>query len=93
MAYILLGQRISAGGAGASGIDRLAAAMLVASSAALPIGVRAALPAFSDPVLLLAAVGVGVSSSVIPQRMRPARDGAAAARNLRPAALAAAGHL
>lgn len=66
MAYILLGHRISAGGAGASGIDRLAAAMLVASLAALPIGIQAALPAFADPVLLLAAIGVCVSSSVIP---------------------------
>lgn len=63
--YILLGHRI-ASGTGASGIDRLAAAMLVASGAALPIGIRAALPALHDPVLLGAAVGVGVSSSVIP---------------------------
>ncbi len=66
MAYILLGHRISAGGAGASGVDRLACAMLVAAVAALPFGLRAALPAFSDPLLLAAAVGVGVSSSVIP---------------------------
>ncbi len=64
--YILLGHRIASGGGGRSGIDRLAAAMLVASVAALPIGIRAALPALGDPVLLAAAVGVGVSSSVIP---------------------------
>ncbi len=65
--YILLGHRIaSSGGGGGSGIDRLAAAMLVASVAALPIGIRTALPAFGDPLLLLAAIGVGVSSSVIP---------------------------
>jgi inner membrane transporter RhtA len=38
--------------------------MLIA--AAFPAGIRAALPAFSDPMLLAAAIGVGVSSSVIP---------------------------
>jgi inner membrane transporter RhtA len=40
--------------------------MLVASVVALPFGLRTALPVFSDPMLLAAAVGVGVSSSVIP---------------------------
>ncbi len=66
MGYLLLGHRISAGGAGVSGVDRLACAMLVATVAALPFGLRDALPAFSDPTLLAAAIGVGVSSSVIP---------------------------
>lgn len=64
--YILLGHRIASACGGAAGIDRLAAAMLVASVAALPIGIGAALPAFSNPMLLAAAAGVGVSSSVIP---------------------------
>lgn len=64
--YIVLGHRISAGGAGFSGIDRLSAAMAAATVAALPFGFRAALPAFTDPVLLAAAFGVGISSSVIP---------------------------
>jgi inner membrane transporter RhtA len=64
--YILLGHRISGGGVGVSGIDRLACAMQVAAVAALPFGVRAALPAFSAPMLMAAAIGVGVSSSVIP---------------------------
>jgi len=64
--YILLGHRIASSGGGTSGIDRLGTAMLVASVAALPVGFRAALPAFNDPVLLAAAIGVGVSSSVIP---------------------------
>jgi inner membrane transporter RhtA len=63
MLYIVMGHRISAGSAG---VDRLAAAMLVATVAAMPIGLRAAIPAFSDPNLLAAAVGVGISSSVIP---------------------------
>jgi len=66
MAYIVLGHRVSAGGAGASGVDRLALAMLVATIAALPFGLNDALPAFLKPPLLAAAVGVGVSSSVIP---------------------------
>jgi inner membrane transporter RhtA len=65
-AYIVLGHRISAGGAGVSGVDRLGCAMLVATIAALPFGLRAALPALTDPLLLAASFGVGVSSSVIP---------------------------
>ena len=65
--YILLGHRIaSSGGGDTASMDRLGAAMLVAAAAALPIGIRTALPAFGDPLLLAAAVGVGVSSSVIP---------------------------
>jgi inner membrane transporter RhtA len=66
MIYILLGHRIAIGREGASGVDRLAAAMLIATAVAVPTGLRAALPAFTDPVLLAAAVGVGVSSSVVP---------------------------
>lgn len=60
--YIILGHRIS----GEGGLDRLGAAMMVAAVAALPVGVREAVPAFSDATLLAAAIGVGVSSSVIP---------------------------
>lgn len=63
--YVILGHRIAADGGGA-GIDRLAAAMLVAMILVLPIGIRAALPAFSHPLLLAAAAGVGICSSVIP---------------------------
>jgi inner membrane transporter RhtA len=63
--YIVLGHRIAAG-RGVSGIDRLGAAMSVAAAAALPIGIADAAPAFLDPVLLAAAIGVGISSSVIP---------------------------
>lgn len=65
MLYILLGHRIATS-SGTSGIDRLAAAMLIATVAAIPIGLRDAMPAFSDPLLLGAGIGVGVSSSVIP---------------------------
>ena len=66
MLYILLGHRIAANAPDVSGIDRLALAMLVATLAALPVGLRQALPAFTDAPLMAAAVGVGVSSSVIP---------------------------
>jgi inner membrane transporter RhtA len=63
--YIVIGHAISRAG-GASGIDRLGAAMLVALIVAMPIGVADVLPALSRPTLILAGIGVGVSSSVIP---------------------------
>jgi inner membrane transporter RhtA len=63
--YVMLGHRIARTG-GISGIDRLGAAMLVAMLAALPIGIWDAIPGFASPTLLAAAVGVGISSSVIP---------------------------
>jgi inner membrane transporter RhtA len=63
--YIVLGHRVANSNA-VSGIDGLALAMLVAAAAALPIGITAALPAFTHPLLLAAAIGVGVCSSVIP---------------------------
>jgi len=65
MLYVILGHRI-AGDGGASGIDRLGAAMLIAMIVALPIGLADALPAFSHPMLLAAGAGVGICSSVIP---------------------------
>ncbi len=63
--YIVLGHRIAGDGATA-GIDRLGAAMLIAAVTALPIGIRDALPALTHPALLLAGIGVGLCSSVIP---------------------------
>ncbi len=65
VAYIVLGHRIARSG-GAPGIDRLAAAMLVAAVVAAPIGFRAATPALLHPLLLAAGAGVGLCSSVIP---------------------------
>ncbi|GAA3258759.1 DMT family transporter [Dactylosporangium siamense] len=63
MLYITLGHRI----AGTSGsVDQLGAAMLVAAVVATPLGLAGAAPAFGHPGLLLAGVGVGVCSSVIP---------------------------
>ena len=63
--YILLGHRIARDG-GAAGIDRLGAAMLVALVVITPLGLRGALPAMSRLPLLLAGIGVGICSSVIP---------------------------
>ena len=61
-AYIVLAHRV----ARASAIDGLAAAMLVATVAVTPIGLAAAAPALLDPVAILAGIGVGLASSVIP---------------------------
>jgi inner membrane transporter RhtA len=63
--YIVMGHAISRVG-GASGIDRLGAAMLVALIVAMPIGAADVAPVLSKPILILAGIGVGVSSSVIP---------------------------
>ncbi len=64
-AYIVLAHRV-AERAALSGIDGLAAAMLVALVVVTPIGGAAALPALADPVALAAGIGVGLSSSVVP---------------------------
>lgn len=71
MLYVVLGHRIASlrpreGTNQPGGIDLLAAAMLVAAIPVTLIGLPGALPAFSHPQLLLAGVGVGVCSSVIP---------------------------
>ena len=66
MLYVVLGHRIANAAAGNTGIDRLAAAMLIAAVTATPWGLGGAMPAFRHPVLLLAGAGVGVCSSVIP---------------------------
>jgi inner membrane transporter RhtA len=63
--YIVLADRV-AKLPGMTGIDGLAAAMLIAAATITPVAGWAALPALTDPVGLLAGVGVGVSSSVIP---------------------------
>ena len=65
VAYVVLGHKIASGGA-ADGVGRLGAAMLIAMVVALPFGIEEALPAFQDPRLLAAAIGVGICSSVIP---------------------------
>jgi inner membrane transporter RhtA len=67
--YVVVGHRIAntdAGTGAMSGIDQLGAAMLVAAVVVTPMGLGSALAAFAHPVLLLAGVGVGLCSSVIP---------------------------
>ena len=63
--YIVVAHRVARHGATA-GIDGLAAAMLVALVVATPLGGWEAVPALADPVVLLAGIGVGITSSVIP---------------------------
>ena len=63
--YIVLAHSV-ARHPGVSGIDGLAAAMLIAAVAVTPVGGWAAAPAALDRVALLAGIGVGVCSSVIP---------------------------
>jgi inner membrane transporter RhtA len=67
--YVVLGHRVAQSRTdsdGWSGIDQLGAAMLVAAVVATPIGLASAAPALTDPILLLAGLGVAVCSSVIP---------------------------
>ena len=63
--YIVLAHRVSRLEE-MSGVDGLAASMLVAAAAVTPLAGWAALPALGDPVALAAGIGVGISSSVIP---------------------------
>ncbi|WP_433174652.1 EamA family transporter [Actinoallomurus sp. CA-150999] len=63
-AYIVIAHR--AARRSASGVDGLAAAMLVAGLLVVPLGAWQSAPAFTDPVALVAGIGVGISSSVIP---------------------------
>ncbi|GAA0267998.1 DMT family transporter [Cryptosporangium japonicum] len=64
-AYIVLGHRVARDPA-VSGLDGLALSMMIAAVVAVPFGIADAAPAFTDAVALAAAVGVGVTSSVIP---------------------------
>jgi inner membrane transporter RhtA len=63
--YIVLAHRVARYDA-LSGIDGLAASMLIAAAVATPLGGWQALGALTDPVALAAGIGVGVTSSVIP---------------------------
>src|SRR5207237_5061391 len=63
--YVVLGHRMARAGAGA-GIERLGAAMAIAFIAVFPVGIIQASRVFTHPVLVLAGVGVGICSSVIP---------------------------
>ena len=61
--YIVLGHRVASRGAG---VDELGASMLIALIVVTPMAGWAAGPALLDPVAVLAGIGVGISSSVIP---------------------------
>ena len=63
--YIVLADRVAKHPA-VGGIDGLAAAMLIALVCITPSAGAQALPAFGEPAVLLAGIGVGVTSSVIP---------------------------
>ncbi len=63
--YIILGHKISEGGA-SGGVERLGAAMTVAFIFVMPIGFLQAIDVFGFPLLVLAGIGVGICSSVVP---------------------------
>jgi inner membrane transporter RhtA len=63
--YIVLAHRV-ARDPQVQGIDGLGAAMLIAAVVVTPVAAPHAAGAFTDPVALLAGVGVGICSSVIP---------------------------
>jgi inner membrane transporter RhtA len=63
--YIVLAHRV-AQHEDVSGIDGLGISMLIAALVVTPLGGWEVIPALSDPVAILAGIGVGVSSSVIP---------------------------
>ena len=65
MLYTIVGHRLAADG-GANGVDRLGAAMAIALLAVSPLGLLEAAATITHPLLLLAGIGVGVCSSVIP---------------------------
>ena len=63
--YIVFGHKLAEEGA-SGGVDRLGASMAIALIFLMPIGFVEAMKAFGSIELILAGIGVGVSSSVIP---------------------------
>jgi inner membrane transporter RhtA len=63
--YVIVGHAIARQG-GASGIARLGAAMTIAFVFASPFGLADVAKLVPQPLLILAGIGVGISSSVIP---------------------------
>lgn len=63
--YIIVGHALAETG-GAAGVTRLAAAMAVAFIFASPFGIGDVAILLTHPLLILAGIGVGLSSSVIP---------------------------
>lgn len=63
--YVTLGHRLAEQG-GPEGIDRLATAMVIAMVLITPFGLKNVTALLGTPMLILAGIGVGVCSSVIP---------------------------
>lgn len=63
--YIILGHKVAERGAG-GGVQSLGAAMAIAFVAIMPVGMLQAAHAFDSPLLVMAGIGVGLCSSVIP---------------------------
>jgi inner membrane transporter RhtA len=63
--YIVLGHKAADSGA-SGGVERLGAAMVIAFIAIMPIGIAQAAKVFGSFELVLAGIGVGICSSVIP---------------------------
>ena len=63
--YIMLGHKAAEGGA-QRGVEQIGAAMAIAFVVLMPIGLTQAVRAFGSVELVLAGIGVGVCSSVIP---------------------------
>lgn len=63
--YIMLGHKAAEGGAG-GGVELLGASMMIAFIILMPIGFMQAIRAFDRLDLVLAGIGVGICSSVIP---------------------------
>lgn len=64
--YIVLAHRVAQQGGGNGGITGLGAAMTIAFIAVLPFGLEEVLAVIGNPVLILAGIGVGICSSVVP---------------------------
>ena len=64
--YIVLAHRIARADTTTSPIDRLGASMIIAGIVITPLGFFDAVPALTDTTALLAGIGVGLTSSVIP---------------------------
>jgi len=89
--YIVLAHRVSRIRA-LDSVDGLAASMLIAAAVVTPLAGFAAVPALGDPV---ASPGRDRRGNLVvgdPLRVRPARHARAAARHLRAAGIAPAGH-
>ncbi len=65
LGYIVLGHKAAEDGA-SGGVERLGAAMAIALVFLMPVGFAEAVEAFGSITLILAGIGVGICSSVIP---------------------------